>query len=364
VLNGLGLNGLGLNGLGLGSLGLGEDEDAVYGYLLGTEPSTIEDVQAGTDLRQARTRRALAKLEHAGFVRRVPDDRERYAADPPAAVDAAILRKLADLREAQDRISHFAARYRATRLEAEGVGVFEVIRGADALRERTGALLASAQTETLNMVKPPVISMHVTDPGAPGDAVRGRIILDRGLFQTPETLDAIRQTPGTDYEIRVHTLVPVKMLAVDRKTALLPLGEQGDSPAGVLLAESAILDSLLALFSYVWETAVTLHHAALDERPDKRSPLTPENRRLLSLLLAGMTDQAIAGHYRVSVRTIERRIRAMMDAAQVRTRTQLAWEAARNQWLLSRGGGPGDRATSSPGSPGSLPRGWGRATVR
>lgn len=134
----------------------------------------------------------------------------------------------------------------------------------------------------------------------------------------------------------MHTLVPVKMLAVDRKTAMVPLGEQSGSPATVLLAESALLDSVLSLFSYVWETAVTLHHAGLEDREDNRpgrSPLTPENRRLLSLLLAGMTDQAIAGHYRVSVRTIERRIRAMMDAAQVRTRTQLAWEAARRQWL-------------------------------
>jgi DNA-binding CsgD family transcriptional regulator/DNA-binding MarR family transcriptional regulator len=320
----------------LNGLGLGEDESAVYGYLLETKPATAADVRAGTGLQEPRASRALAGLEHAGFVHRAPGDANRYTAALPGAVDAAILRKLADLREAQERISQFAARYRATRLETEGIGVFEIIRGVDAVRERTGALLASARTETLNMVKPPVIAIHVTEPGAPGDAVRGRIVLDRDLIRNPGTLEAIRQTPGTDYEIRVHTLVPVKMLAVDRKTAMLPLGEQGGSPATVLLAESALLDSVLSLFSYVWETAVTLHHAGLEDREEKRpgrSPLTPENRRLLSLLLAGMTDQAIAGHYRVSVRTIERRIRAMMDAAQVRTRTQLAWEAARRQWL-------------------------------
>lgn len=173
----------------LKGLGLGEDEDTVYEYLLKTKPATAADVRAGTGLQEPRVSSALAGLEHAGFVYRAPGDADRYTAALPGAVDAAILRKLADLREAQERISQFAARYRATRLETEGIGVFEIIRGVDAIRERTGALLASARTETLNMVKPPVIAIHVTEPGAPGDAVRGRIILDRDLVRDPGTLE-------------------------------------------------------------------------------------------------------------------------------------------------------------------------------
>jgi predicted transcriptional regulator len=49
--------------------------------------------------------------------------------------------------------------------------------------------------------------------------------------------------------------------------------------------------------------------------------------------LAGLTDEAIAAHLKVSVRTVERKTRALMDAAEVRTRMQLAWKAAQRHWL-------------------------------
>jgi len=318
----------------LGVFGLSAEEEDVYRFLLETKPATAEDVQAGTAMQVARARQALARLEEAGFASRVHERPPRYAATSPSALDAAILRKLADLREAQERIGEFAARYRATRLEADAVGVFEVIRGADALRERTREMVTSARSEALNMLKPPLIAMQPADHVEPDTTVRGRVIYDRDLIRDAGVLDAIRQRPGRHYEVRVHALVPVKMLAIDQSMALLPVQQRDDTPVGVLITESAVLDSFLALFDYVWDTATVLLAVTPDDPGDpRRSPLSAEDRYLLSLLLAGLTDQAIAGHFRVSVRTIERRVRALMDAAHVRTRTQLAWEAARQHWL-------------------------------
>lgn len=317
------------------SLGPGDYDNAVYEYLLSASPSTISGVCAGMRLEEDQARAALSRLESAGFVYQIDGgaDGPHYAATAPSVVDAAILRQLADLREAHDRVTRLAARYRAAQLEDDVAGAFELVRGAGAISERANAMLASARIEALNMARPPVIDMHLKPPR---QDIRGRIILDKELFVDSSIFDAIHQT-GADHEIRVHTMVPTRMVAVDRTAAMLPLHQAGDStPIVIALGKSAMLDSVLALFGYVWETAVTLHHASLDERlvdGPGHSPITTENRRLLSLLLAGMTDQAIASHYNVSVRTVERRIRAMMDAAQVRTRTQLAWEAARQQWL-------------------------------
>ena len=61
--------------------------------------------------------------------------------------------------------------------------------------------------------------------------------------------------------------------------------------------------------------------------------LSTEDKQLLSLLLAGLTDEAIAAHFRISVRTVQRKVHALMEMASVRTRMQLAWEAARQDWL-------------------------------
>jgi DNA-binding NarL/FixJ family response regulator len=36
---------------------------------------------------------------------------------------------------------------------------------------------------------------------------------------------------------------------------------------------------------------------------------------------------------RISERTVQRRVKSLMDSANVRTRMQLAWEAARHRWV-------------------------------
>jgi sugar-specific transcriptional regulator TrmB/DNA-binding CsgD family transcriptional regulator len=318
----------------LTALGLGDSEDIVYQYLLVTKPATAEHIQVGTGLRPAQARQALARLEEAGFALRLSDDPARFAAAPPQKVDTAIMRKLIDLRDAQEKLGHLSAQYRDTKLEADGAGIIEVIKGRDAVRERSLALVASARTETLNMAKPPAIALHSSEHVEPDETVRGRIVFDQALVKDEETLNAIRSSSGTHYELRVHAMVPVKMLAIDRQRALMLVRHEDGNPVAALFHESPILDSFLALFDYVWETATTLQRVSSD-RPGQsgRSPLTQDDRLLMSLLLAGLTDQAIARHFRVSVRTIERRVRAMMDAAGVRTRTQLAWESASQHWL-------------------------------
>ena len=58
-----------------------------------------------------------------------------------------------------------------------------------------------------------------------------------------------------------------------------------------------------------------------------------DDQEVLSLLLAGLSDEAIAMHRKTSVRTVQRKVRALMTTANVRTRMQLAWEAARHDWV-------------------------------
>jgi DNA-binding NarL/FixJ family response regulator len=61
--------------------------------------------------------------------------------------------------------------------------------------------------------------------------------------------------------------------------------------------------------------------------------LADDERYLLSLFVAGVADKAIATQLRVSHRTVQRRITALMQRAGAKTRTQLVWQAARRDWL-------------------------------
>ena len=70
------------------------------------------------------------------------------------------------------------------------------------------------------------------------------------------------------------------------------------------------------------------------ETIDEISPpaIDDVDAQVLSLLLSGLNDQAMAFHLEASLRTIQRRVRHLMDLVGVETRMQLGWQAARLGW--------------------------------
>jgi DNA-binding NarL/FixJ family response regulator len=83
---------------------------------------------------------------------------------------------------------------------------------------------------------------------------------------------------------------------------------------------------------HVWQDSTPL---VLDNPHVEAGPPMGQDREVLSLLLAGLTDEAIARELDVTVRTVGRRVRQLMDAAGVNTRIQLGWQASRPGWLAS-----------------------------
>jgi DNA-binding NarL/FixJ family response regulator len=67
----------------------------------------------------------------------------------------------------------------------------------------------------------------------------------------------------------------------------------------------------------------------VDVDPDR---VDEADAQMLALLLAGLTDQAVATQLGTSLRSVQRRIAALMDRAGVNTRIQLGWHASRNGW--------------------------------
>lgn len=323
----------------LTALGATEAEDRVYRFVATTVSATSAEIEASTGLTSGAVTGALDGLGHRGLVSPTTDDPVRYVASSPGTIEAMISNRLRELREAQEELDGLADKRRARQLSGEASGVFEVVHGQQALRHHALHLLHTARSEVLNMVKPPIIAVQSSERVLPGNAGRNRAIFETGALEAPGALDAIRDGSRSGGEVRAHPMLPVKMLAVDRCVALVPLAQRDTTPVGVLIYESAVLDALLALFELVWDKSVTLRPGgpASPQAPD--SPLSAEDKQLLSLLLAGLTDEAIAVHFRVSVRTVQRKVHALMEAANVRTRMQLAWQAARQGWLAPSDGG-------------------------
>lgn len=317
----------------LTKLGATPAEDRVYRFLVTAVSAPECEIADATGLSEDDVRTALESLIRRGLVERMPDSPSRFVAASPGVVESMISERLAELRTAQETLDGLASHYRANSLAREAGGVFEIMRGQDALRQCSISLLSSAHSEVLNLIKPPLIAVKPNEQIGPAKSVRNRIVYETAALE-PAILGALRAGLCDGDEAKVHTKLPIKMLVADQSVALLPLVQHDTTPIGVLVRESALLDALLTLFEYVWATAIPLHIGNGGSNGSSNGSLfSDDDREVLSLLLAGLSDEAIAMHRKTSVRTVQRKVRALMQAANVRTRMQLAWEAARHDWV-------------------------------
>lgn len=230
--------------------------------------------------------------------------------------------------------------YRSSRREGCPDDLIDVVIGAEPIAERVGRLHGEARTEYLGFATLP---LAVTDfeflKPARNRALPARIIYQDDVLGEPGAIAALRAIAKPDERrlhdrLRTHPALPMKLFVVDRRVAVLPLtgDDLGAVPAVVLVHPSGLLDAVLALFENYWAASRPLDVTAGRPVPARTAP-TGTDLVILSLLMSGATDEATARQLGISVRTIRRRVQAMMAAAGVNTRIQLGWHAATEGWL-------------------------------
>ena len=184
----------------------------------------------------------------------------------------------------------------------------------NAVRQRFEQVQLGARQEVLAFVKPPVARHQRPGQHRRGQGRRPR----RAVPHRPGALDAGRR-PDDDpaghrrraraSEVRVADSVPLKLVVVDRRLAYLPLAsDPGRGRRGAPGPRRAGCSTrLVALFEAVWERATPLVSSP-DQVPEGiAKDLDEVDAQVLSLLLAGLTDQAVASHLDLSLRTVQRR---------------------------------------------------------
>lgn len=324
-------------------LGLTTDEASAYRELLTMSPTSAAELADRLGDGPANALRTLLRLEDQGLIARSGSDSSRFVASPPSvAVGALLMQRQNEMRLAEIELGSLDALYRAGATARQMTDVVDVVRGASALSKRLEQLQMAARDEVLAFVKPPITVLAGSDNTAEHEAVaRGvhyRVVLERGMFQEDPNLndDLMRsRSAGELMQVAVADHVPLKMFVVDRTFALVPMADHPDNstPSAMLVHASGLLDALVALFEQVWSAANQLVSTAdgiAEIGPDR---IDDVDAQILSLLLAGLTDEAVAKQLRTSLRTVQRRTRHLMDLARVETRIQLGWKAATLGWV-------------------------------
>lgn len=314
---------------GLSGVGIDGTEESVYRALLRGPGRGPAELAEALGLRRAVVQRALSGLEEKGLISRSASRRPRYHAAPPGlAVEALILRHEEGLQRARVRAAELNGEMAALPDLPAMVDLVEVVSGRDAVVQRITQVQRSARREVLVFDRPP----YAVDAaaGTAGEVehlrrgVRARVVYDHSALDVPGGLEEVRQMVGEGEEARIASGLPMKMLIADGGLGLVPLRAADETAGVVMIHPSALLDALIALFEAYWRIAMPIQLTG----PVSSRSRTEQEEAILALLGAGLTDAAIASHLGIGRRTVQRRIRRMMDHHGAQSRPQLLLRAS------------------------------------
>ncbi|MEU3727224.1 helix-turn-helix domain-containing protein [Streptomyces sp. NPDC031705] len=316
----------------LGAIGLDEGQESAYRALVALGAAEVPDLAHRLALPVPQTERTLRHLERHGLAARSPAGPGRWVAAPPGVALAALLsRQRHELEQAELAAALLTQEYRAEAAEPAVHDLVEVVTGAGAVAHRFHQLRLGASEEVCTLLT-----------GRPGHdagervAVRGvdhRVVIEREVLALPAGIREASSALARGERIRVTAAVPTRLVIADRTLAMVPLTAPGAEPAALVVHASGLLESLRGLFEAVWRESLPLRLGVTGHPEEGDGGPDPTDLEVLSLLLAGMTDASVAKHLELGLRTVQRRVKGLMELAGVTTRLQLGWHAYERGWV-------------------------------
>ncbi|HEX3198787.1 MAG TPA: hypothetical protein VHR39_14665 [Propionibacteriaceae bacterium] len=319
-------------------LGISAEAEAVY-VALGPVPSaSVAELARLTSLTPEQVAENLEELRQLGLA--TDSSRGNWRALPLLDV----VSQLKAQRLSEIELASVAAESLESHLLAAGATQEHDIKtlvGRDAIVAAHRELMDSARREICFFDKPPYAQVR-------------SVITEEALSIEPEWRALERNValrcvydPGFDAD-RLAELslfankgeqsrtspVPMKLIIIDSHTALIPSMRSyapGHDLRASIVRHALLVEALQWLFEAVWDAAVPIMTSV-------NSETDPRRQMLISMLMTGSTDSAIANTLNINVRSVRRWISELMDELGVSTRLQLGAALVRSDGLR------GDRA--------------------
>ncbi len=323
----------------LEAIGLDKAHEAAYRALVSMGAADVPDLARRLALGEYDTERTLRRLERHGLTARSPARPGRWVAAPPGvALGALLTQRRHELEQAELGVALLAEEYRARSAEPAVHDLVEVVTGAAAVAQRFLQLQLGASEEVCALVTATPVAVTGAENDAEEQAaergVRYRAVIERSVLDQPGGLTELTAALGRGERVRVTDTVPTKLVIADRTLAMVPLTSLTAEPAALVVHAGNVLELLSGLFESVWREALPLRLGGADQVTED-TPGGPDatDLEVLSLLLAGCTDASVAKQLDLGLRTVQRRVRRLMELTGVTTRLQLGWQAYERGWV-------------------------------
>lgn len=330
----------------LSSFGIDLYSERVYLAMLRHPGEGIEGVTERLAMDRRSVRRALGRLGRLGLVRPAPGlPGTLRAVSPEIGLESVLARQEAEVAGRRSRIDEGRAALAVLLADRErdegsaqraspGAQVEEVF-GLDAMRQRLEQLAHTARSE--------VLSARPGGAQAPesleDDRLLDEFLLRRGVKVRTVYQASIRNVPSASAhaswvaqsggQIKTLPIVPMPMMVIDRRTAVLSLASHAGDPGMCVLRYAPAITAIHALFERMWEEAAPF--GAPEHQTDAR--LTRQEVALLRLLAEGTTDEIAARKLSVSVRTVGRMVADLMSRLDAHSRFEAGVLVNRYGWL-------------------------------
>ncbi|MGQ5652724.1 helix-turn-helix domain-containing protein [Streptomyces sp. EKR5.2] len=322
----------------LAAIGLDETHESAYRALVSVGAAEVPDLARRLSLGEHDTEHALRRLERHGLAAQSTARPGRWVAAPPGvALGALLTQQRHELDKAELAAALLAEEYRAAAAEPAVHDLVEVVSGAAGVGQRFLQLQLGAAEEVCALVTGNPVAVSGVENDAEEQAadrgVRYRVVVERAVLDRPDGITELTAALGRDEQVRVVDTVPTKLVVADRSLAMVPLTSRGTEPAALVVHASGLLELLSGLFESVWREALPLRlgvSGVIEQGPDGPDSTDLE---VLSLLLAGLTDASVAKQLDLGLRTVQRRVKRLMELTGVTTRLQLGWHAYERGWV-------------------------------
>lgn len=271
---------------------------------------------------------AVTELIEAGFANL---DGEPHAQLVPVAPVTAFERVLTDLQaefldqqrqllDAYTYLDGLQERFLETQPASDADELAEIRSDAGAFVEAIAQLSAAAQTEIMCWN---VALQQLPDDRPQADkAPRTRTVYDTAFLQREGGANVLRPARAAGEELRIADELPSSMLIVDCTAVVLPLAT---ASAGALVIRSPlVVNAMCEFFEMIWQRSVPWI-----DRDSAVEVLTPVQHQVVALMAVGHSDEEIASHLGVSLRTVRRHVADVMERLEAGTRFAAGIAAAR-----------------------------------
>ncbi|MCP2264828.1 hypothetical protein ACFQHV_10095 [Promicromonospora thailandica] len=327
-----------------GVLGLDPTQELAYRHVLSVGSVTVTQLAAAMEVAEPVAAAWLERLQDLGLILPVDGTTCFASVDPRSALRSLTDSHTMDLNRLREHIPELASVFEDARRGSDAPTLTRLLAGHSDIADWYGRLGHEVEQEFLGFDRPPyvVTPTDALEELAISRGVVWRSVYGAASFDLPGRLDRVRRDVAMGERARVTAAVPVKLAIIDRRLALVSLNLSEEAPEALLTESPPLVEALCLMFESYWERAQPLRQwrsdVAHEPRPgtgrarDGRAP-TAEERELLALLTAEVKDDVIARELGISVRTLGRRLRDLMDALGATSRFRAGAEAARRGWI-------------------------------